>query len=268
LLISGDKGNDTVTLGNGGLTIDGTTIKGGDGVDTVTLGNAGIAANDNIFISGNQGNDTLSGSSVAVTEITIAGGAGNDTIDTVNGTSTMIGGLGTDNMTGGAQVDMFLYNAMDQGGASASATATTVLVDGDTINELNTGSEDLITFDASETLVGSSATFGTGTQNGWNMNTAGIFALTGTTVEYVVGTGIAANTLAATIGTVVGDAGDTAYFTLRDTTTATQSLVVEVTLGTTRAAGAGTALNAGDTIELLSVVNAGAILDINDFSFI
>ena len=267
-LISGDLGNDTVTMGNGGLSIDGLTVTGGDGVDTITLGNAGIAANDNIFVSGNDGADTLTGTTVAVTEITIAGGAGDDTINSGTGATTAIGGLGTDTMASGAGVNMFLYDAAGQGGASASATATTVLVDGDVITAFNTAGEDLITFDASETLVGSSATFGTGAANGWNMNTAGVFALTGTTVEYVNGTGIAANTLAATIGTVVGDAGDTAYFTIRDTTTTTQSLVVEVTLGTTRAVGAGTALNAGDTVELLSDVRAGAILDINDFSFI
>ena len=180
----------------------------------------------------------------------------------------MIGGLGTDNMTGGAAVDMYLYTAQGQGGAGVSATATTALVDGDTINEFNTGGEDLFTFDASETLVGSSATFGTGTANNWNLNTAGIFALTGTTVEYVNATGLAANTIAASVGTVVGDAGDKAYFTVNDTTTAAQSLVVGVTLGTTRTVGNGTALNAGDTVELLAVVNAGAILDVNDFSFV
>ena len=267
-LISGDLGNDTVTLGNAGASIDALTVRGGAGVDTITLGNAGVAANDDIFVAGNDGADTITGTSVAVTEVTLSGGAGNDTITVSNGTSTVIGGLGTDTMTAAAQVDMFLYNAQGQGGAGVSATAATALVDGDTINAFNTAGEDLITFDSSETLVGSSATFGTGAANAWNLNTSGVFALTGTTVEYVNATGLAASTIAASVGTVVGDAGDKAYFTVRDTTTATQNLVVGVTLGTTRAVGNGTALNAGDTVELVAVVNAGAILDANDFSFV
>ena len=267
-IVSGDKGNDAITLGNGGLTVDALTVNGGDGVDTITLGNAGVAANDDILITGDAGDDTLTGTTVAVAEIQLLGGTGNDTITCSAGTSTAVGGAGTDTMNAGGAVNMFLYDDMGQGGASASATATTVLVDGDVITAFNTAGEDLITFDASETLVGSSATFGTGAANNWNLNNAGLFALTGTTVEYVNGTGLAANTIAAAVGTVVGDAGDKAYFTVRDTTTTTQSLVVGVTLGTTRALGAGTALNAGDTIELIADVRAGAILDINDFSFI
>ena len=71
-----------------------STVKGGAGNDVINMAAATTAA---VVLSGNAGNDTLTGGTVADT---INGGEGNDII-TGNG--------GADNLTGGAGYDMFKF---------------------------------------------------------------------------------------------------------------------------------------------------------------
>lgn len=243
------------------------TVQGGDGVDTITLGNSGLITNDDVFINGNAGDDTLTGSTVALAEITINGGQGDDTINSGAGTETAVGGDGSDTMQAGAGTNTFLYDGLTQGGTSASATSATAISAGDVIGSTTAfaSGTDLITLISADTLIGSSASVASGAANNWNLNTAGVFRVTGSTFEYTAGTSTYA-AAAAAVGTVVGDAGDTAYFAINDTTTAAQTLVFQVTLGTTRAAAS--LLNAGDTISLVSDVTSGlAFLAAGDFTF-
>lgn len=263
-LISGDKGNDTITLGNGGASIDGITVNGGDGVDTITLGNAGVAANDNMLIDGGDGADTLTGTSVAVTEITIKGGAGDDTINSGAGTTTAIGGAGRDTMNAGAGTNTFTYDNKTHVGAASSAASTSALGLADIVGSGTafTVGTDKFAF-VGDTLVGSSGSVATGAANAWNLNTAGVFVSTGQ-LAWTAGTTTAA-TVATAIGTVVGTAGDVAYFVIEDDTTATNTLIFQLTLGTTRTTTG--ALNAGDTISLVADVTGSDELATGDFVF-
>lgn len=264
-VISGDKGNDSVTLGNGGVSIDGITVKGGDGVDTITLGNAGTTANEDIFVAGNDGADTLTGTSVAVTSISLSGGQGADTITAGAGTTTSIGGLGNDTLNAGSGTNTFLYTDKAQTGVAASSTSTAALDLADVIGSGTAfaSTTDKIGFVTADALVGSSASVATGAANAWNLNTAGVFVSTGT-LAYTAGTTTAA-TVATAIGTVVGDAGDVAYFAIEDTSPGTRTLIFQLTLGTTRSTTS--ALNAGDTIALVADVTANDELVTGDFVF-
>jgi Ca2+-binding RTX toxin-like protein len=264
-LISGDKGNDSITLGNGGASIDGITVKGGTGVDTITLGDAGGTGNDKIFVAGNDGADTLTGSSVALKDITISGGQGADTITAGAGTTTSIGGLGNDTLQAGSGTNTFQYTDKAQTGVAASATSTAALGLADVIGSGTAfaSTTDKIGFVTADALVGSSASVATGAANAWNLSTAGVFVSTGT-LAYTAGT-TSASTVATAIGTVKGDAGDVAYFAIEDSITGTQTLLFQLTLGTTRSSTA--ALNAGDTIALVADVTANDELVTGDFTF-
>ncbi len=96
LSISGNDGDDQVTVAAGADAVLTTTLNGNNGDDRLT-GNVA-------FINGGAGNDTL------------IGGAGNQTFDGADGDDTFIGNGGTDNVGGGA-------------GASVGDT---ILVDGTT----------------------------------------------------------------------------------------------------------------------------------------
>lgn len=88
--ISGDAGNNVLTLQNGNDRSD-----GGDGSDIIDGG----AGND--VILGGEGNDQLSGSSG---NDQLNGGAGNDILD---------GGTGSDDLTGGVGSDTYIWRRGD-----------------------------------------------------------------------------------------------------------------------------------------------------------
>ena len=253
-LISGDLGNDTITLGNGGLAIDGITVAGGEGVDTITLGDAGLnTANDTgVLITGDAGNDTITGTSANGVEVTINGGAGNDDLNAGagNGSETIIGGAGTDTMSTAAGVEYIWYDALGQGGSAASATSTSTVTAGDVV-DVFTVNADFVNF-AAATLVGSTATATAGATDAWNLNNTGVFVDTGDSTITVGTTTYAA--VAAQIGTVVGTAGDTAYY-VQNNAGGTLASIFQLTLGTTRSTTG--ALNAGDELTLIAQVTTG-----------
>ena len=91
-----------VTYTSGAL-VKASTVKGGAGNDVINMA-AALAA---VTLSGNAGNDTLTGGQAADT---IKGGEGNDIID---------GGAGADILTGGAGADIFKYaTATDSNGVN------------------------------------------------------------------------------------------------------------------------------------------------------
>ena len=263
-LISGDKGNDTITLEGTNTSIDDLTIKGGDGVDTIDVSDNGATTDEGIYVAGNDGSDTITGSDNAVTAITLAGGAGDDTITSGAGSTTAIGGLGRDTMQAGAGTNTFQYTSKAQAGVASSATSTAALGLADVIGSTTafTVGTDKFSF-VGDTLVGSSGSVATGAANAWNLNTAGVFVSTGQ-LAWTAGTTTAA-TVAAAIGTVVGTAGDKAYFVIEDNTTDTNTLIFQLTLGTTRTTTG--ALNAGDTIALVADVTGSDELATGDFVF-
>ena len=243
-LISGDKGNDIITLEGTNTSIDDLTIKGGDGVDTIDVSDNGATTDEGIFVAGNAGADTITGSDNAVTKISLYGGAGNDTITSGAGAVTVVGGAGNDTMAAGAGSNTFLYTDRGQSAStSGSATSTSTYTGGDSITAFQSAGTDVITLDASEMLVGSSATVAAGGANSWNLNNTGLYACTADLGDATF------NEVTLTIGTVTGDAGDVAYVAFYD---GTDSHLFEVQLGTKKTAAA---LNAGDTVTLIATIN-------------
>jgi Ca2+-binding RTX toxin-like protein len=113
----GGTGDDTLTLGNGGVltgndgndsltvTTGNSTINGGSGTDTITAG----AGSDNIdggadadTIIAGDGNNTVYGRSG---NDSITAGSGNDVIEGNEGDDTIIAGGGSNNVTGGSGAD-------------------------------------------------------------------------------------------------------------------------------------------------------------------
>lgn len=104
ILIKGDGGNDTVTIG-GANTDAAHTIYGGQGDDSITGDVDGTKGNliyGDDAQGGEGGDDKIAGTAG---KDTIYGGAGKDTIDAVNGDNSVKGGAGDDSITGGAGGD-------------------------------------------------------------------------------------------------------------------------------------------------------------------
>jgi Ca2+-binding RTX toxin-like protein len=246
-VINGDDGNDTISFNFAGATLkslNGTSISGGAGIDVISLANAGVTG-DTVFVNGNGGTDTINGTLVG--SASLFGGQGVDTITSGGAATTFVGGEGADVMTAGAGVDRFYYTAFGQGGAGVAGNNGSAITGGDLIGSI--AAADFVGIET-DIVIGSTAVAAATTQNNWNVNSTGV-AIFGATAA-VPTTAAAISTL---VGTVVGDAGDTAYVVINDTTNAATavngSILVQVTLGATRAAGAGTVLGAQDTINLL-----------------
>ena len=147
LLYGDDTANTASTGGNdsivGGAGND--TIYGGFGVDTL----AGGLDNDLVFggagndlLDGNDGNDTLSGDAGADT---LRGGIGNDSLAGGDGNDSLLGDAGQDTIrfglgdvaNGGADQDLFQFNATDTGTGAwvvDGSETTTTGTDQDTLN--------------------------------------------------------------------------------------------------------------------------------------
>jgi len=93
--VNGNDGNDLITV-NALTGFTDSTIFGGEGGDSINAAAAGVA----VYLSGDEGNDTL------------VGGIGDDIIS---------GGDGIDSMTGGAGNDSFLYTSVAQTGTVGTA---------------------------------------------------------------------------------------------------------------------------------------------------
>lgn len=80
----------------GALNGGGAQVLTGTAFDDILNGSAAQTAGDTLTITGNAGNDTITGGGLADT---ITGGAGNDTINPGEGADTVTGGAGTDSIT-------------------------------------------------------------------------------------------------------------------------------------------------------------------------
>ena len=152
-LINGNKGDDEINLG----AVSNSSIYGGQGDDTITLFSSvqntlidGGLGNDRIdgtdektediigfTASGNDGDDTMLGSSAAdilngdLGNDSIVGGAGNDTIN---------GGKGADTLTGGPGDNTFVLATGDSFAATSGAGAAVTFSNGvDSITDFTTG---------------------------------------------------------------------------------------------------------------------------------
>ncbi|WP_170760418.1 M10 family metallopeptidase [Ruegeria lacuscaerulensis] len=130
----GGSGNDDLS-GGGGKDI----LNGGDGNDTIS-GGYGL----DIMVGG-AGVDVLNGD------------GGIDFLNGDNGADTLIGGLGRDTMTGGQGLDTFVFNAINESGATAA--------DADVIKDFQQGVDkiDLSAIDASTVLASDDAFIFNGT---------------------------------------------------------------------------------------------------------
>ncbi len=100
-------GDDTVTIGNvSGITATVLTINGGLGNDTLD-GSLGVLGNVRLGLNGNEGNDSIIGTT---NDDTIDGGAGLDTLFGGSGNDTMFGGADVDVINGQAGNDSLLGN--------------------------------------------------------------------------------------------------------------------------------------------------------------
>jgi VCBS repeat-containing protein len=110
-------GNDTVTSGSGNDVIDGgmgnDTINAGNGANQITAGEG----NDTITtlsgadtISGGTGNDTINS---GAGNDTLSANEGDDTLIAGEGNDTLSGGVGTDTLYGGSGDDLYLYSRGD-----------------------------------------------------------------------------------------------------------------------------------------------------------
>ena len=98
-IITGGKGNDTITAGSAGSTLSGAA--GNDLITGSTEGDSILGGNGVDTLSGDAGNDILNG------------GKGNDVIYGDSGNDTITGGAGADNLYGGAGADVFVYTKGD-----------------------------------------------------------------------------------------------------------------------------------------------------------
>ncbi|MFN6337681.1 MAG: hypothetical protein ACK41W_02980, partial [Cyanobacteriota bacterium] len=100
-IFSGDTGLETITIGTGTGTAPGIT-------GTTVLSVNAAAAPNGLSISGNNGNNILTGTSFADL---LSGNAGNDNLAGNAGNDTLRGGLGNDTLSGGAGSDNFRFDS-------------------------------------------------------------------------------------------------------------------------------------------------------------
>lgn len=131
---------DDVLNGAASTNVGGFGASGNDGNDTIT-GSATVA--NTLF--GNAGNDTITGGAAADV---LQGNAGNDAISGGAGADTITGGTGVDTLTGGADADVFAFVAGDTGITLATA---------DTIVDFATGADDISVSGAGATIADGTA---------------------------------------------------------------------------------------------------------------
>ena len=147
---NGNQGDDQLTWDVRTTTVaNNNTVYGGAGNDTLT---AAATATEEILLSGDNGNDTITKGANAQND-TLSGGAGTDTITSATGTNRIIGGTGADVMTEGAGTDTFVQGANDSnaataftnnaGGATAINATDVITIDADLINGFDQANDDL-----------------------------------------------------------------------------------------------------------------------------
>jgi Ca2+-binding RTX toxin-like protein len=122
VLSSGDSVLD-VNVGAGGVVIDRLQVELGDENDTATL--ESISSGVSVWIDAGPGDDTIDGSTLAVSVIALGGdgndilrgGAADDTLYGGPGNDELHGGAGNDNLLGGGQVDVTVTNLQPTNGA-------------------------------------------------------------------------------------------------------------------------------------------------------
>jgi len=227
--VYGGTGNDTLTGGSAGDTLDGGTgndsLYGGAGNDSLYGGTDddfvhGGTGNDELFggtgddyLSGAAGDDTAEGNAGADTLIggagndTLSGGAGADDVQGGNdndylfgndGADTLTGGTGSDSLTGGDGSDRFVFS-----GAGASGLGTDTLTDfsGATAFGGGTGNGDSIQLDTSNLSISSIAY----EEITWD-GTTGTLNLTNANASVIVLTGAAGTQTDALTALVAGNA--------------------------------------------------------------
>jgi len=230
------------------------------------VGSAGTAVTSNAFTDGTDyfiingldgSNETITGTSFADS---ISGGTGADVLSGGSGSDTIIGGAGADNLSGGAGADRFTYATVAQGGAAATVAANSALAAGDTISDFTSTSDKLAFLGVSQ--VGTAATAAAGTAGTWSMNTAGIFIVTGSSLNVTPGT-TTSGAVATAIGALTGDANDVGYVAIANAA-GTSYTLFQLTLKNARAAAAA------DTTDEISIVGTitSAALVAGDIAFV
>lgn len=215
--INGNKGNDTITVGNVGDTYTDFTIFGGQGSDTITnistsdLTISGDLGNDNVSsgggddtVIGGEGNDTMAGGAGDDTitgnagddilsgdagDDTIVGGKGNDVLTGGAGTNELTGSLGADTFTVGAGADTWILTSIEDSAAAVSGATVTF----DNVTGALAGDDIDITAIA-DTLAGGTLTGAVAAGAGIAVATAATFADIKTAVDAAVGAAYASST--------------------------------------------------------------------------
>lgn len=154
LTLSGSTGTETVTLSGTSTSVsivDSTglfTLTGTTGADTVTF--SGSAATATATFSLDSGNDSLTITGTAGTQVTVDGGAGTDTLTfaaagltgTVTNVETVVGSTGVDVLVlSNSGADSILV-----GGTAGTGITWTTITSGDTINLVSGSGVDTVTF--------------------------------------------------------------------------------------------------------------------------
>jgi Ca2+-binding RTX toxin-like protein len=99
--VVGGQGQDNITFAAGALTITGSRINGQDGDDTITVTLAQSMVSSSL--NGGQGADTITiAATAAGVNGVLSGDLGNDTVTGGGGNDTLFGGDGSDLINGGA----------------------------------------------------------------------------------------------------------------------------------------------------------------------
>ena len=114
-VVQGDKDNDTIRVTG---TFLNATINGNDGNDVINI-TASSFSNSTVY--GGEGGDVINASTTVVTDVYLSGDAGNDALTGGAGADVIEGGDGIDVMTGGTGNDSFLYTSVAQTGTVATA---------------------------------------------------------------------------------------------------------------------------------------------------
>ena len=136
-----------------------TTITGSGGADTLNITETTAAGTSNsrvITVSGGNGNDTITVASNTDGVITLNGNAGNDTITGGVRADVIVGGTGTDTMTGGGAIaNTFNFAAGDSGLPSATVF--------DAITDFTAVAANLISVGGAQLVLASASTAASGT---------------------------------------------------------------------------------------------------------
>lgn len=194
--VQGNLDTDIVTVNGAGVTVQSSTFNGNQGDDQLTFNVTGAAAVvDNATVYGGAGNDTLLTAAGATEEIvlsgdngndtitdqgnaqndTFLGGAGTDSITSAGGTNRIVGGTGADSLTEGGGIDTFAQGANDSNAATAANLAVAGAAGAINANDTITIDADVIGgFDAGDFLEMGTTTIGNANLNTATATTAGI----------------------------------------------------------------------------------------------